>query len=68
MGACGAVEAAICVEAMRRGVVPPTRNLIDPDVSPLWLPTEPLDRPVRTVLNTNFAFGGVNTALVLGAP
>lgn len=68
LGACGAVEAAICVEAMRRGVVPPTRNLVDPDVSPLWLPTEPLQRPVRTVLNTNFAFGGVNTALVLGAP
>ena len=67
LGACGAIEAAICIEAMRRGVVPPTRNLESPDVAPLWLPTEPVERPVRCVLNTNFAFGGVNTALVLGA-
>ena len=66
LGACGAIETSICIEAMRRGVVPPTRNLSSPDVSPLWLPTEPVERPVRHVLNTNFAFGGVNTALVLG--
>jgi len=68
LGACGAVETAVCIEAMRRGVVPHTRNLASPDVAPLWLPVEPVERPVRRVLNTNFAFGGVNTALVLGAP
>jgi len=66
LGACGAVEAIASITAMQRGVVPPTRNLETPDVAPIQLPTEPLERPVRRVLSTNFAFGGVNTALVLG--
>ncbi|MCB9759978.1 MAG: beta-ketoacyl-[acyl-carrier-protein] synthase family protein [Alphaproteobacteria bacterium] len=66
LGACGAVEAITCIEAMRRGVVPHTRNLTEPDVVPLLLPAAPLARPLRRVISTNFAFGGVNTALVLG--
>lgn len=68
LGACGAVEAAIVIEAMRRGVVPPTHNLKHADVRPLWLPAAPLARPLRTVLSTNFAFGGINTAIVLREP
>ncbi|HJN76095.1 MAG TPA: beta-ketoacyl-[acyl-carrier-protein] synthase family protein [Myxococcota bacterium] len=68
LGACGAVEAIASIVAMRRGVVPHTRNLEDPDVAPIQLPREPLERVVRRVLSTNFAFGGVNTALVLGRP
>ncbi len=66
LGACGALEAIACIEAMHQGMVPPTRNLDQPDVAPLWLPTEPVGRPLRRVLSTNFAFGGVNSALVLG--
>jgi len=53
---------------MRRGVVPPTRNLADPDVVPVHLPREPLARPLCRVLSENFGFGGVNAAVVLGAP
>ena len=67
-GACGAVEVAVCIEAMGRGVVPHTINLTDPDVSPLDLPTAPRETRLDRVLTTNFAFGGVNTCLVLGAP
>ena len=66
LGACGAVEAIASIKAMERGVVPQTRNLEEPDVAPIQLPREPLERPVRRALSTNFAFGGVNTALVLG--
>ncbi len=66
LGACGGIEAVAAVEAMRRGVVPGTRNLEHPDVAPLWLPSEPVERPVEVVVSTNFAFGGVNTAVVLG--
>ena len=66
LGACGGVEAIASILAMQRGMVPQTRNLSDPDVAPIQLPTEPLERSVRRVLSTNFAFGGVNTALVLG--
>lgn len=67
LGACGAVEAAVCLEAMSRGVVPPTRNLVHPDVAPIALPVEPVERRLNTVLSTNFAFGGINTAVLLGA-
>jgi 3-oxoacyl-[acyl-carrier-protein] synthase II len=66
MGACGALEAITCLEAMRRGVCPPTLNLERPDVAPILLPTTPLARPLHRALSTNFAFGGVNTAVVLG--
>lgn len=68
MAACGALEAIACLQALRRGVVPPTLNLEQPDVAAIMLPTAPLERSLRRVLSTNFAFGGVNTALVLGAP
>jgi len=68
MAACGGVEAVVCLEAMRRGVVPPTRNLADPDVVPVHLPREPLAHPLCRVLSENFGFGGVNAAVVLGAP
>jgi 3-oxoacyl-[acyl-carrier-protein] synthase II len=68
MGACGSLEAITCLEAMRRGVVPPTLNLEEADVAPILLPTQPLERPLRRALSTNFAFGGVNTAVVLSAP
>jgi len=67
MGACGALEAITCLEAIHRDVVPPTLNLERSDVAPILLPTQPLHRPVRRALSTNFAFGGVNTALVLSA-
>lgn len=65
LGACGGVEAIACITAMQRGVVPYTKNLERSDVAALSLPTQPESRPLRTVLSTNFAFGGVNTALVL---
>ncbi len=67
-GACGAVEVAVCLEAMRRGVLPPTINLTESDVAGLDLPVEPREARVDRVLTTNFAFGGVNTCLVLGSP
>ncbi len=66
LGACGAIETAICIEALTRGVVPPTRNLVEPDVAPLDLLREPRSAPIRIALNTNFAFGGVNSCLLLG--
>lgn len=64
LGACGSIESAVCLEALRRGVLPGTRNLDDPDVAPIQLLREPMERPVEVALNTNFAFGGVNSALL----
>jgi len=68
LGASGAVEAAVTVAAMNRGVLPPTRNLDDPD------PACDLDH-VRAVpraavasyaLSNSFGFGGHNVSLVFG--
>jgi 3-oxoacyl-[acyl-carrier-protein] synthase II len=66
LGACGAIEAITCLETLRRGVVAPTRNLITPDVAPLLLPQAPHTLRGDVVVSTNFAFGGINSALVLG--
>ena len=66
LAACGGCEILMCIEAMRRGIVPPTLNLNDPDVDPIHLPTEPLNRSLPRVMTNNFAFGGINASLILG--
>lgn len=67
LAACGAIEAIAALLSLRDQVVPGTRNLTDPDVAPLWLPTGPLPHPMRRVMSNNFAFGGINASLVIGA-
>lgn len=70
MGAATAVEAVVSVLAIGAGVVPPTAGLVQAD------PGLPVDvvgevRPMlgrRWVLSCGFAFGGLNSALVLGPP
>ncbi|HEX6105667.1 MAG TPA: beta-ketoacyl-ACP synthase II [Gemmatimonadales bacterium] len=66
LGASGAIEAAICALASRRGWLPPTVNLETPD------PACDLDlitgdgRPgaPEVLLSNSFGFGGINAALV----
>ncbi len=68
VAAAGAVEAVLCLLAMRDGIVPPTLNLHRPDPA-CDLDCVPLtarDASLRTVLSNSFGFGGVNGALVLG--
>ncbi|GGM09776.1 beta-ketoacyl-[acyl-carrier-protein] synthase family protein [Dactylosporangium sucinum] len=69
LGASGVVEAAVAVHALRRGVLPPTHNLDEPDpacdVDHL---TEPRPVQVRHVLSNSFGFGGHNVSLVFGPP
>jgi 3-oxoacyl-[acyl-carrier-protein] synthase II len=66
LGACGVIESAVCIEALRRGVMPGTRNLEEPDVAPIHLLRSAEAKPLRRVLKTNFAFGGVNSVLLFG--
>jgi 3-oxoacyl-[acyl-carrier-protein] synthase II len=66
LAACGTTELIACILGMRDGIVPPTRNLVNPDVSPILLPTEPLRREQRVIVSNNFAFGGINASLVIG--
>lgn len=67
LGASGAVEGAICLDAMRENVCPPTINLdeLDPECGGLDLvPHEAKEKSVKTVMNNSFGFGGHNVALI----
>jgi 3-oxoacyl-[acyl-carrier-protein] synthase II len=67
LGAAGAVEAIVSIETLRRGIVPPTINLEDPDDAALGLDLTPNGagrRDVRVAVSNSFGFGGQNTALV----
>jgi 3-oxoacyl-[acyl-carrier-protein] synthase II len=68
LGACGALESAFCLAMMNEGFLVPTRNLDDPDprcAKLNYLRGEVINAPnLRTIMNNNFAFGGINTSLV----
>ncbi|UJR84030.1 beta-ketoacyl-ACP synthase [Sandaracinus amylolyticus] len=69
LGACGAMEAVFCLQMMRDGFLAPNRNLdeIDPRCAKLGYLREVVQKRPRTIMTNNFAFGGVNTSLVLRA-
>jgi 3-oxoacyl-[acyl-carrier-protein] synthase II len=66
LGAAGGIEAIATVQALHSGVLPPTRNYIDPDpeLDLDYIPNEPREQQVDYALSTNFAFGGQNAALI----
>jgi 3-oxoacyl-[acyl-carrier-protein] synthase II len=69
IAAAGAVEVVICVEAIRRGVLPPTINyeFPDPACDLDYVPNCARERRVRHALSNSFGFGGQNAALVVSA-
>lgn len=70
LGASGAVEAAVTILSLERGLLPPTANLGQQDVGlELDLVTGQA-RPTRDEIgvSTSFGFGGFNTALVFARP
>ncbi len=70
LGASGAIEAAVCLLALRYGYLPPTVNLEDPDPACDldYIPGTGRESPVRYVLSNSFGFGGINACLVFGPP
>ncbi len=69
LGACGTIEVAFCIAMMRDGFLAPTRNLheVDPECADLdYIIGEVRPESVDRVMTNNFAFGGINTSLVLG--
>jgi 3-oxoacyl-[acyl-carrier-protein] synthase II len=72
LGASGAIEAAIAALAIRDGWAPASVNLREPDAETAELLPGLLrsgrQGAYRRVLSTSFGFGGLNAALVLGAP
>lgn len=67
IAAGGAVEAIVCLLAIRDGVVPPTVNLDEPDddCDLDYVPHAARERAVSVALSNSFGFGGQNTTLVL---
>jgi 3-oxoacyl-[acyl-carrier-protein] synthase II len=68
LGACGALEAWMSIMMMREGWFAPNLNLetVDPDCAPLdYVRGAGRDRQTEWVMSNNFAFGGINTSLVL---
>lgn len=65
-GAAGAMEAIVCVQALREGVVPVNAGSVcgDSALQVAVVRGEPVRKELRHVMSTNFAFGGNNTALV----
>ncbi len=69
LGGAGALEAIMCIQAMRNGVIPPTINYetLDPDCDLDYVPNSARQAPVDTVLSNSFGFGGHNACLILSA-
>ena len=67
LGACGALEAIFSLAMMERGFLAPTRNLVevDPRCAELDYIRELRSASPRTIMSNNFAFGGVNTSMIL---
>ena len=70
LGACGAIELAFSIAMLRDGWIAPTRNLevVDPQCAPLdYVIGESRSARLRRVMCNKFAFGGINTSLVVSA-
>jgi 3-oxoacyl-(acyl-carrier-protein) synthase len=66
LGAAGGIEAIATVQALHSGVLPPTRNYLDPDpeCDLDYVPNEAREKRVDVAISQNFAFGGQNAAVV----
>ena len=70
LSAAAAVEAAACLVALERQMLPPTINLdeTDPDCAMLrHVPHHAISHSVSVAVSNSFGFGGNNTSLVLRA-
>lgn len=67
LGASGAAESIICINAIRNNTVPPTINLEnqDEEVADLnYVPNKAEQIPVNIALTNSFGFGGHNAVLI----
>ncbi len=67
LGAAGAIEALVCILAMRDGILPPTINYTtpDPDCDLDYIPNQARKESVKVCLSNSFGFGGHNVSLII---
>src|SRR6266705_4185011 len=67
-GAAGAIEAMMCVLALRDGILPPTINYEhpDPECDLDYVPNEPRRAQVDVALSNAMGLGGHNACVLLG--
>ena len=70
LGASGALELIVSIQALREGIAPPTVNFLEPDpdigIDPVSGGPTPFAGEVA--LSNSFAFGGVNATIVVARP
>lgn len=66
LGAAGAIEAVVCISAIKHGMIPPTINLThpDPECDLDYVPNKARAARVTTAVSNSFGFGGHNSVLV----
>jgi len=66
LGAAGGLEAAVCILAVNRGVIPPTINYEYPDADCDldFVPNVARQAEVNVALSNSFGFGGHNATLI----
>ncbi|MDM5335836.1 beta-ketoacyl-[acyl-carrier-protein] synthase family protein [Fictibacillus enclensis] len=68
LGAASVIEAVISVQALISGILPQNLNLqeIDPLCNLPLIKDTPLKKNINYVLSNSYAFGGVNSSIILG--
>jgi 3-oxoacyl-[acyl-carrier-protein] synthase II len=69
LAACGTLEVVASIKMMENQLLIPTRNLsqVDPACSGIKHLHEIKHQPTQTILSNNFAFGGMNTSLIISS-
>jgi len=67
LGAAGAIEAAACILALERGLLPPTINLDnqDPECDLDYVPNKARKADIQVAISNSFGFGGHNATVVI---
>ncbi len=68
LGACGAIEAIMSIEMMYNNLFAPTLNLqnVDENCAELdYIVKSPREFETEFIMSNNFAFGGINTSLII---
>jgi 3-oxoacyl-[acyl-carrier-protein] synthase II len=70
LGAAGALESVMCIQALSEQALPPTINQVnpDPDCDLDYIPNEVRSASLEVAMTNSFGFGGHNATLIFRRP